>query len=89
MGDLLGAGDFPGFYAAVHGHEPFPWQATLVAEVLASGRWPGLVDVPTGLGEDLDAGRGGVRRRGDRTRARRAPAGATALLLRGRPADCR
>ena len=51
MGDPLGAGDFPAFYPAVHGHEPFPWQATLVTEVLASGRWPGLVDVPTGLGK--------------------------------------
>ncbi len=46
----LYAEDFPAFYTAVHGHDPFPWQADLVATVLASG-WPDLVDVPTGLGK--------------------------------------
>ena len=51
MPDRLEAADFPAFYAAVHGHDPFPWQTALVDEVLASGRWPSLVDVPTGLGK--------------------------------------
>src|SRR4051812_25654303 len=51
MPEPLPADDFPAFYAAVHGHPPFPWQAALAAEVLASGRWPCLVDVPTRLGK--------------------------------------
>lgn len=51
MSERLGAADFPAFYETVHGHAPFPWQHALVADVLASGRWPSLVDVPTGLGK--------------------------------------
>ncbi|HET8661321.1 MAG TPA: type I-U CRISPR-associated helicase/endonuclease Cas3 [Micromonosporaceae bacterium] len=47
----LGQGDFPAFVQSVHGHDPFPWQAALAAEVLDGGRWPDLVDVPTGLGK--------------------------------------
>jgi CRISPR-associated endonuclease/helicase Cas3 len=43
--------DFPAFVRAAHGHDPFPWQAALAAEVLDAGRWPDLVDVPTGLGK--------------------------------------
>src|SRR5690242_43829 len=44
-------GDFPAFVRAVHRYEPFPWQRDLVEQVLAGGRWPDLVDVPTGLGK--------------------------------------
>jgi CRISPR-associated endonuclease/helicase Cas3 len=47
----LTADDFVDFIVACHGREPFPWQAALTAEALASGRWPELVDVPTGLGK--------------------------------------
>lgn len=47
----LTAADFPEFYRLVHGHEPFPWQARIVAQVLQERRWPDLVDVPTGLGK--------------------------------------
>ena len=47
----LNSTDFPAFVRAVHGHDPFPWQVALAAEVLDRGRWPGLVDVPTGLGK--------------------------------------
>lgn len=45
------AEDFTAFVRACHGHDPFPWQAALVAEVLTTGQWPDLVDVPTGLGK--------------------------------------
>ncbi|GEL17531.1 type I-G CRISPR-associated helicase/endonuclease Cas3g [Pseudonocardia asaccharolytica] len=47
----LGAADFAEFYRAVHAVDPFPWQESLVAEVLGGGRWPDLIDVPTGLGK--------------------------------------
>jgi CRISPR-associated endonuclease/helicase Cas3 len=47
----LVAADFGAYMRACHGHDPFPWQAALVAEVLATRQWPDLVDVPTGLGK--------------------------------------
>lgn len=47
MSDLC----FAEFYNAVHGHEPFPWQVDLTADVLRTGQWPALIDVPTGLGK--------------------------------------
>jgi CRISPR-associated endonuclease/helicase Cas3 len=49
----LTADRFVEFFQAVHGenYEPFPWQQQLAAEVLETGRWPDLVDVPTGLGK--------------------------------------
>jgi CRISPR-associated helicase cas3, anaes-subtype len=45
------AGDFARFMEEVHGHPPFPWQSEAVAEILRTGTWPSLVDVPTGLGK--------------------------------------
>jgi CRISPR-associated endonuclease/helicase Cas3 len=42
---------FSEFVRAAHGWEPFPWQADLVAQIAARGRWPEAVDVPTGLGK--------------------------------------
>jgi CRISPR-associated endonuclease/helicase Cas3 len=59
MADLpkLGGRDFPAYFAAVHGHQPFPWQARL-AERLATGEaWPEVLDLPTGTGKTaaLDA----------------------------------
>jgi CRISPR-associated endonuclease/helicase Cas3 len=50
-GQALTAAEFPAFVRAVHGYDPFPWQADLVTQVLSTGRWPDLVDVPTGLGK--------------------------------------
>jgi CRISPR-associated endonuclease/helicase Cas3 len=47
----LTADDFIEFYQGVHNREPFHWQRDLVATVLRDGRWPDLVDVPTGLGK--------------------------------------
>ncbi len=41
---------FAAFFAAVHGHEPFPWQARLAGQVLETG-WPKLLDLPTGTGK--------------------------------------
>lgn len=43
---------FGDFYAAVnHGRKPFPWQARLAEQVLADGRWPAEIGIPTGLGK--------------------------------------
>lgn len=44
--------DFGDFYAAVNfGRRPFPWQARLAEQVLAEGRWPAEIGIPTGLGK--------------------------------------
>src|SRR5262249_40142640 len=43
--------DFPAFFKAIHGDDPFPWQAHLATKVLKSGRWPSLLDLPTGAGK--------------------------------------
>ena len=46
----LSADQFPAFFSAIHGHEPFPWQTRLVREVLANG-WPGTLALPTASGK--------------------------------------
>lgn len=47
----LFAGDFAAFMREVHGRQPFPWQQALVDRILTDGRWPDVLDVPTGLGK--------------------------------------
>jgi CRISPR-associated endonuclease/helicase Cas3 len=42
---------FAEYFEDVHGHRPFPWQGRLVASVLKDGRWPSLLDLPTGTGK--------------------------------------
>ncbi|NYZ13544.1 type I-U CRISPR-associated helicase/endonuclease Cas3 [Azospirillum sp. RWY-5-1] len=42
--------DFPAFFRAVHGQDPFPWQAALARRVAGTG-WPALLDLPTGSGK--------------------------------------
>lgn len=68
----LDAKDFPSFFRAMHGHNPFPWQSALV-ERLANGKgWPDVLDLPTGTGKTaaidaavfhlaLEAGKGSAR----------------------------
>lgn len=44
--------DFPAFFKAIHGHEPFPWQTRLLRDHVAVDGWPrqGLA-LPTGSGK--------------------------------------
>ncbi|MHB1988049.1 MAG: type I-G CRISPR-associated helicase/endonuclease Cas3g [Acidimicrobiales bacterium] len=51
MSAPLSVAEFPEFFQAVYGVDPFPWQQRLVAEVHAEQRWPDLFDLPTGAGK--------------------------------------
>lgn len=46
---------FADFWRAVHrrsaNEAPFPWQQRLVEQICSDGRWPEVIDVPTGLGK--------------------------------------
>jgi CRISPR-associated endonuclease/helicase Cas3 len=42
--------DFPAFYRAVHGYEPFPWQVRLARQVAENG-WPAVLALPTAAGK--------------------------------------
>ena len=43
--------DFSDFFRDVHGHGPFPWQQRLTTQVLEEGKWPRVIDLPTGTGK--------------------------------------
>ena len=49
--------DFAGFFRAIHGCDPFPWQQALVESLAKCGEWPDVLDLPTGSGKTaaLDA----------------------------------
>ncbi|WP_419907193.1 type I-U CRISPR-associated helicase/endonuclease Cas3 [Candidatus Poriferisodalis sp.] len=49
--ESLSAEDFAGYFTSVHGYEPYPWQERLTGQVLAEGRWPDVIDLPTGAGK--------------------------------------
>src|SRR5258708_31160222 len=50
MTDLSPA-HFGAYFQAVHGVERFAWQKRLLEQVVAEGRWPDLLDLPTGSGK--------------------------------------
>ncbi len=50
MSDLT-AGDFDRYFRDVHGQPPYPWQSRLTRKVLDEGRWPDVIDLPTGVGK--------------------------------------
>lgn len=47
----LSVSDFPGFFTAVNGVEPFPWQYKLLEHVVHQGCWPEAISAPTGSGK--------------------------------------
>src|SRR5579883_2051398 len=76
MADLA-TSDFTAYFEAVHGSSPFPWQRRLLEQVEREGRWPSLLDLPTGAGKTaaidvalfhlaLDAARPAAARRAPR-----------------------
>ena len=50
MADLKAA-DFPAYFRDIHGYEPFPWQVRLTEQVISTGEWPEVIDLPTGSGK--------------------------------------
>lgn len=42
---------FGEFFQAVHDCQPFPWQQRLLESVVAEGRWPSVLSLPTGAGK--------------------------------------
>ena len=42
---------FSGFYQAINGRRPFPWQVRLAEQIAQTGEWPAEVGVPTGIGK--------------------------------------
>ena len=50
MNDLTAA-DFTQFFQDIHGYPPFPWQRRLTEQVLETGKWPEVIDLPTGSGK--------------------------------------
>ncbi len=77
MTDLppLVADDFSAVFEALHGYEPFPWQTALARQVCEQGRWPSLLDIPTGAGKTavLDIALFHLAVEADKARERRAP----------------
>ena len=47
----LTVADFAVFFRDIHGHDPFPWQRRLTAQVLQRSAWPKVIDLPTGTGK--------------------------------------
>jgi len=42
---------FDDFYREVTGHKPYGWQSRLAEKVVKEGRWPDVIDIPTGCGK--------------------------------------
>lgn len=47
----LTAAEFDTYFQAVHGYGPYPWQSRLTQQVLAEGKWPEVIELPTGTGK--------------------------------------
>jgi CRISPR-associated endonuclease/helicase Cas3 len=43
--------DFSQFFIGVRGYEPFPWQRRLAEVAWEAGRFPSVLDLPTGSGK--------------------------------------
>lgn len=64
--------DFPSFFRALWGHDPFPWQ-TMLAERGTLGHWPEAISLPTASGKTacLDAAIYSLAMQADRPLAER------------------
>ena len=49
----LSPNDFTAFFREMHGCEPFPWQQRLLRRLAEDGRWPAVLDLPTGSGKTV------------------------------------
>src|SRR5215472_6025834 len=67
--------DFATFFHEMHGCSPFPWQERLTRQVAVEGRWPKILDLPTGSGKTaaLDVAVFHLALEADRGCERRAP----------------
>jgi CRISPR-associated endonuclease/helicase Cas3 len=75
MTSELRADEFPVFFRALHGYEPFPWQTRLASRVFTAG-WPEkALDVPTAAGKTaaIDIAVFNLALEADRGIERRAP----------------
>jgi len=72
---MLTVSDFTPFFEGVYGHTPFPWQQRLAEQVAREGRWPSVLDLPTGSGKTaaLDIAVFHLALEADLREARRAP----------------
>lgn len=63
---------FPTYFDALWGHSAFPWQ-TMLAERVASGEWPTVLDLPTASGKTacIDIALYALAAQADRATARR------------------
>lgn len=49
---MLTPDDFAAFFDEVHDHGPFPWQERLLRQIVEQkGKWPSVLDLPTGTGK--------------------------------------
>lgn len=73
MTAALGPDEFPAFFRALNGVDPFPWQRRLLDRLAHGQPWPAVLDLPTGTGKTtvleialfhlaLEAERGAERR---------------------------
>jgi len=72
---MLTADDFARFFEEVHGDKPFPWQERLLRQVTHEGKWPSVLDLPTGSGKTaaIDIAVFHLALEAERREARRAP----------------
>jgi CRISPR-associated endonuclease/helicase Cas3 len=72
---MLSTGDFQAFFEEVHGNAPFPWQQRLLAQVSEAGKWPSVLNLPTGAGKTaaIDVAVFHLALEANRPAARRAP----------------
>jgi CRISPR-associated endonuclease/helicase Cas3 len=50
-GSRVSINDFVGYFEAVHGVAPFPWQVRLLRRVAEGSGWPAVLDLPTSAGK--------------------------------------